>query len=81
MILIVKEVRQMLIALSRMLVVGHKFGVPGKFKSIHGMYSTSQKQSHFSQRSGHFLASRLPAYRRYMCGHAVLYYCMAVSIN
>ena len=24
----------MLIALSKMLVVGHKFGVPGKFKSI-----------------------------------------------
>ena len=35
MILIVKEVRQMLIALSRMLVVGHKFGVQGKFKSNH----------------------------------------------
>lgn len=42
----------MLIVLSKMLVVGHKFGVQGKFKSIH----IPPKISHFSQKSGHALS-------------------------
>ena len=49
--LIVGEVRQMLIVLSKMSVVGHKFGVRGKCNSIQvNVHTAPPKSRHFSQK-------------------------------